>query len=215
MAKTLLITRPEHDCATRYLSTWSEEIIQKGKKKGICVIDLYRDKANRARVVGTLEKTNPKLVVLNGHGSENSVKGHNGEVILKADDKKAVKDKIIYARSCKSAKKLGQKTIADGAKTYLGYEKDFIFTYNTNKISKPLEDKEAALFLEPSNRIPLSLLKNHTAGEANEQSKVLFRKNIEKLLVEGSSSEHYSAITYLYWDMINQVCLGDKEAVLA
>ncbi len=215
MAKTLLITRPEHDCATIYLSKWSKEIIQKAKKKGLCVIDLHRDKANRDRVVGTLEKTNPKLVVLNGHGSENSVKGHKDEVILKIDDKKAIKDKIIYARSCKSAKKLGQKIITNGARAYLGYTEDFIFTYSVNKTSKPLEDKEAALFLEPSNRIPLSLLKNHTAGEANEQSKGLFKKNIEKLLVEGPSSEHYSAISYLYWDMINQVCLGDKEAVLA
>jgi len=31
---------------------------------------LHREKANKERVVGTLEKTNAKLVVFNGHGSD-------------------------------------------------------------------------------------------------------------------------------------------------
>ena len=85
--------------------------------------------------------------------------------------------------------------------------------YSRDKVSKPLEDESATLFLGPSNQIPFSLLKNHCAGEANEKSKALLRKNIEKLLVDGAFSEHYRAIGYLYWDMIHQVCLGDKEAI--
>lgn len=213
MEKSLLITRPEHDYTTCYLSKWSEEIIKEGEKKGINVIDLYREKANRNRVVGILEKRSPKLVILNGHGSEDCVKGHNNEVILGADDGKAVKNKIIYARSCKSAKILGQKAIVHGAQAYLGYNEDFMFMYSPDKVFRPLEDEAAALFLEPSNRLPISLLKNHTAEEANDKSKALFRKNIENLLVEGFSSEHYSAIGFLYWDMINQVCLGNEKAI--
>lgn len=212
MGKSLLITRPEHDETTLYLSKWSEKIIKEAKRKGINVIDLYRDKAIRNRVVGTLEKASPKLVILNGHGSEDCVMGHNNDVILKYDDEKAVKSKIIYARSCKSAKILGQKSIVHGAQTYLGYKEDFMFMYSPDKVFNPLEDEVAALFLEPSSHLPISLLKNYTAGEANNNSKELFRKNIEKLLVEGPSSKHYSAIGFLYWDMIHQVCLGDKEA---
>jgi len=56
MGKTLLITRPEHDAGTRYLSKWSEKIIDIAKDKGINVIDLHREKAGRDRVIGTLEK---------------------------------------------------------------------------------------------------------------------------------------------------------------
>ncbi len=103
---TLLITRPEHDASTYYLSKWSEKIIDKAKDRSIDIIDLHREKANRGRVIGTLEKRCPKLVVLNGHGSDNSVKGHNNEPILKEDDSEAIKDKIFYARSCRSAKSL-------------------------------------------------------------------------------------------------------------
>ena len=40
MPKSLLITRPDHDCTTNYLSKWSKEIIKEGEDKGITVIDL-------------------------------------------------------------------------------------------------------------------------------------------------------------------------------
>jgi len=118
------------------------------------VIDLYRNKANRKRVIGILEKRNPKLVVFNGHGGEDFVAGHDNEVILKNDDEEAVSSKIIFARSCKSAKVLGATAIKRGAIAYLGYKEDFWLVYNILQISRPLEDKTAALFLEPSNYVP-------------------------------------------------------------
>ena len=211
---SLLITRPEHDITTRYLSRWSEKVIKKASRKGIDIIDLCRDKANRKRVIGILEKRNPNWVFLNGHGSDNLVAGHNNEIILKDSDKKAVNLKIIIARSCKSAKGLGRKAIAHGAIAYIGYKEDFWFSYNTAKISRPLEDKTAALFLEPSNHIIISLLKGHSTGHANNKSKALFRRNIEKLLIEGPIAEDYNAIRHLYWDMTHQVCLGNQDATL-
>ena len=92
---TLLITRPEHDPATYCLSKWSEKIIDVAKKKNINVIDLHRGKANRSRVAGTLKKGIAKLVVLNGHGSDSTVHGHDNEIILKEDDGDVVKDKWL------------------------------------------------------------------------------------------------------------------------
>lgn len=84
---------------------------------------------------------------------------------------------------------------------------------NETNIGKPLEDKTAELFLEPSNYIPVSLVKGHTAGDANNRSKKLFRRNIERLVIEGPSSDDYNAIRYLLWDMTHQVCLGDENAI--
>ncbi|MCX5696001.1 MAG: hypothetical protein NTW18_05050 [Candidatus Omnitrophica bacterium] len=208
----LLITRPEHDEATHYLSKWSEQIIDIAQKKNVKVIDLHREKANRNRVIGILEKTGAKLVILNGHGSDISVHGHDNEVILKEDDNKAIKGKIIYARSCNSAKKLGQNCITQGALAYLGYKEEFIVASNSTNIRRPLEDKTAELFLEPSNHIPIALLKGHTTGDANNRSKDLFKKNIGNLVIEGPSSYNYFAIRYLLWDMSHQVCLGDEGA---
>jgi len=212
MKGSLLITRPEHEPAMCYLSRWSEKIIKEAKEKGVNVIDLYRNKANRKRVLGILEKRNPKLVVFNGHGGEDFVAGHDNEVILKNDDEEAVNSKIIFARSCKSAKVLGETAIKKGAIAYLGYKEDFWLVYTKEKIFKPLEDKTAELFLEPSNYVPIALLKGHSTGEADNKSKNLFRKNIEKLIIEGPSSDDYYAIRYLLWDMTHQVCLGSQAA---
>ena len=207
----LLITRPEHDVTTHYLSRWSKKIIEKAKSKGMDIIDLWREKANRKRVIGILEKRDIKIVFLNGHGKDDCVAGHDNEIILNDGDKKAVNSKIIFARSCKSAKVLGKKAIIQGALAYLGYTDDFIFFYTPEKISQPLEDKTAALFLEPSNHIIIALLKGHSTGDADKKAKELFRKNMKELLIKGPSSDDYYAVKGLYWDMIHQVCLGDRN----
>jgi len=212
MGKSLLITRPEYDETTYYLSQWSKEIIEEAKRKGIGIIDLYRDKANRKRVIGILEKRNPELVFLNGHGGEDFVAGHDNEIILKDGDEKSLRFKIICARACKSAKVLGEKSIHCGAVSYLGYKEDFVFWYDPASISKPLKDKTAKLFLEPSNYLILPLLKDHSTGDADKKAKSLFRKNIRELLIKGPSVEEYYFIRSLYWDMINQVCLGRNDA---
>jgi hypothetical protein len=214
MDKTLLITRPEYEAPTLYLSKWSEDIIKEAETKGFKVIDLRRDKANKKRVVGTLEKTNAKFVVFNGHGNDAVIYGQDNEAILEMSDTKAVKNKIIYARACRAASILGNNAIASGAISFLGYTEDFIFFRNINNERKPLEDKTAKQFLEPSNYLPISLLKGHTTGEANNRSKNLFRKNIEKLIVAGPTSSDYQTIRGLLWNMQHQVCLGDKSATL-
>lgn len=212
MARALLISRPEHDEPTHYLSKWSQQIIDMAKQRKVGVIDLHREKANRNRVIGTLEKTAAKLVVFNGHGNDNCIHGHNDEIILKGNDNTAMQGKIIYARSCKSAKNLGENSIRGGAIAYLGYKEDFIVATNSTNVRNPLKDKTAALFLEPSNYIPISLLKGHTVNEADNKSKNKFKSNIGNLIIKGPDSDDYYAIRYLLWDMNHQVCLGNKNA---
>jgi hypothetical protein len=51
---------------------------------------------------------------------------------------------------------------------------DFIFCHDLDKISRPLEDKTAKLFLEPSNQVAISLLKGNTSGRSSERSKIFF-----------------------------------------
>ncbi len=56
MAK-IIITRPEHDPLTRYLSHWSTKIIESAEKKGNNVIDLRGKKANKKELEGRIKKT--------------------------------------------------------------------------------------------------------------------------------------------------------------
>jgi len=211
MNKALLITRPEHEPATRYLSRWSKEILEQAEKKGFRIIDLHRKKAERKRFIGTLKKSNPSLVFLNGHGNDKYVTGHQNEIILQMTDKKEVEDKIIIARSCNSAKTLGPRTLHHGAIAFLGYQEKF-FLATEDKLSHPLEDKTAFLFLKPSNQLAISLLKGNTTSEANKKSKNLYKKNIAKILIKGSLHDNYRDIPFLVWNMKHQVCLGNQGA---
>lgn len=213
MNKMLLITRPNHDITTHYLFVWSSLIIKEAQKKNVQVLALDKQKANKKEVESRLAKMMPKLVVFNGHGDVDCITGYaNKEIIKAGDNEKFLKLKIIYAVSCKSAATLGPKSIKSGALSYIGYTQDFIFCYDEHKISKPLNDKIAKWFLEPSNQTAISLLKENSAENSSLNSKKFFARNIQKLLSSKDLPESALYAKYLWWNMKHQVCLGDKSA---
>ncbi len=213
MDKTLLTTRPKHDSTVHYLFYWSKEVIKLAEEKGIKVWNLEGERANRKEVESILKKRKPSLVFLNGHGNDGVVAGHNNEVLIEAGENEDVLDsKIVYALSCKSGKKLGPESIKKGATVYMGYDDDFIFIADPNKISDPLSDKIAGLFLEASNQIIISLIKGHSAKDCHERSKRIFARNAAKVATGGS--KEYLLASYLLWNAQHQVCLGNQNATL-
>jgi hypothetical protein len=200
----MIITRPEHEPATRYLSCWSGYIIEAAIKKNIDVTDLRREKAVRKELEGRL------LVILNGHGSDECVLGHNDkELINIKSNGDLLKGRVTYAVSCNSAKLLG-KYCADTNTAYIGYNEKFVFNAEARHLSHPLEDKRAARFLQSSNQVSLSLIKGHTAKESSDNSKSLFRDQIRELLPSANNdpSAREDAAD-LFWDMNHQVCEGN------
>lgn len=215
MARHLLITRPEHDYATRYLSAWSEKLFDLIKSKGYLIIDLHRERANRKEIESVLSKRNPDLVIINGHGGDDAVAGHDNNLLIKAGDNSfLLSNKITYAISCRSARVLG-KEIAQNAETaYIGYQDDFILLYLEKYRTRPAEDKLAGFFLDPSNLVMTTLLKGHITKEAVLRARQEFLRNIQKLLTSKTSSDKYSALRYLVWDMRNLTFCGDKNKKL-
>ena len=94
---SIIITLPEHDLTTRYLSCWSKQIIELAKKKGLEIFELKKEKANKKEVIGRIKKLNPSLVVLNGHGNDHSVSGHDNKVILQVGaNEEVLSSRITY-----------------------------------------------------------------------------------------------------------------------
>lgn len=210
MNKILLITRPKHDATVYYLFHWAKKIIELAKSKSISVLDLDEKRANCKEVSSMLQKKEPLLVFLNGHGDDGCVMGHDNEILIAVGkNEQLLISKIIYSLSCRSGKKLGFKSVQIGASAYIGYDDDFIFVIDENKLRAPLEDNVAQLFLESSNQVMISIIKGHTVGNSHERSKRNFRKSILK--VASSESHNNYLIPYLIWDMQHQVCLGDKN----
>lgn len=214
MAKKILITRPNHDITTNYLCFWTEPVITLVKNKGLTFYDLLGPKASRKNFVSYLENT-PDFVFINGHGSENLITGDKNEIIL---DKENVsftsKIKIVYARSCQAAKILGELLIKNGVLTFIGYTKNFVFLREKSKISHPLDDRFAKLFLEPSNLVATTIIKGHNVLEAQNRSLMAMRKNLDHLLSSNATFEEKNATPYLWSNMNCQVLIGGKGTKL-
>lgn len=209
----ILITRPNYDITTRYLFAWSGKIIEKAAEKGIKVLNLEKTKANKKEFESRLSKMDPNLILLNGHGDINCVTGHGHEVLLEGGKNEHIlRDKIIYALSCKSAAELGPKSIIAGAKCYIGYDDDFIFLYDEHKIGHPIDDELAKLFLEPSNQVAISLIKGNNCKEATKRSRGYFVRNLQRVLSSDAPPETSPCATYLWWDIQHQVCLGEGDS---
>lgn len=208
----LLVTRPRHEITTNYLYYFAGEVIKQVKNK-IKIYDLSDRRANCQEFESIINKTKPGIIFLNGHGNDENVGGINNETILGIDKNEQITAKtIIYALSCSSAKTLGKSCVDKGARSYIGYNDVFVFSYEESKISKPLQDETAKQFLGPSNTLILSLLKGHTAKYSHERSKAHFAANIKNLLTSTSPQTDKTYIPWLIWDMNCQVCIGDGEA---
>ena len=211
MNKIYLVTRPEHDDTTYYLSKWSKESINMAEEHNIKILDLQGKKANKKEVESRLRKFSPQLVVFNGHGDENTVSGHkNQPVIIAGDNESVLKEKMVFAISCRSAKNLGPMSVKKGAVCYAGYMDDFIFFYDPEHITRPLADKTARLFLEPQQKFIESLLKGNTIDESLTRTKKAMMDNMTQLLASDSGDAYLAK--YLWWNVKNLVAHGDKNA---
>lgn len=211
----LLTTRPQHDITTKYLSCWAGEIIHFADKKNFEVCDLAKEKANKIEFEGRVKKLKPDAIFLNGHGNDDCVTGHDNIELVKADSNHSIlNNKITYALACNSAKVLGLKVAQDKNATYIGYLDEFIFVGDKKYISKPLDDPKARPFMEASNQVMISLLKGHSAKNASEKSKNKFKDHYAILAASNADHDSLQSAQCLWWNMRNQVCLGNEEAKL-
>lgn len=210
MTSTLLITRPNHDIGTNYLFYWSRYVIV--SPMGFKILDLKGTKANKKNLISYIKKHQPSIVFFNGHGSENTISGHNNETLIetnKNDD--ILAGAIVYARCCDAAKSLGLNCIRKGTVAFIGYKRKYILGYSPSCISRPLQDPVAKLFLEPSNLIPISLLKGNTVKMAYKKSQRAMLKNTQFMAISALDAQR-DAAPYLWANRKCQILIGDQTA---
>lgn len=212
----MVVTRPNHDVTTQYLCAWSIDVITEAKKHSVTVVDLLGKRATRREFTSVVTKIHPSLILVNGHGNERMVTGYDNEpLVVEGENESILHGVIVYARSCQSARRLGPACVRKGTIAYIGYTEDFVFFIDETKITRPREDTTAKHFLEPSNHIVMSLLKGHTAGQAQMKSKNMSMHTIQTLMTSETLKEEKELIPYLRWNLIHQVCLGDENACVS
>lgn len=207
-----LITRPNHDKVTSYLFHWSNEIIDSDYPEQVYFLDLKGKEANRNKVESYLKKQNPRVVLFNGHGSDSIICGFKDEILIDKKNEELLKGKIVYSLSCSSANGLGVSATKKGADAFIGYKNSFMIYTDAEREATPLKDSIAAAFLNPSNRVSISLLKGNTAKEASDKSKEESKKEIKKFFVSNAFEGSERIAVALLWNMNNQVVLGNEEA---
>ena len=211
----LIVTRPYYDDATKYISSWAEDVILFARTKRVDVVDLEKGKANRKDFESRVKKLQPRLIFLNGHGTDDCVCGQDEEVLVKAGENHDIlQGKITYAVSCSSGKKLGPEVAKDSNSTFIGYEKEFILIGNVKYKGKLNDDPIAKPFMESSNLVMFSLLKGNVAKESSDRSKAKFEEHVLKLSSSEADFDTLRAMQALRWNARHQVCLGNQNASL-
>jgi len=208
-----LITLPNHDKVTCYLFAWSREILEEVYPTDIEFLRIEAEDVTLEKVESYLKKQNPRVVLFNGHGSYSLICGFKDQpIIASGKNEGLLKDKIVYSLSCSSAKKLGVDAVEKGAEAFIGYNQDFVMFTDSDREATPLKDRVAESFMQPSNRLSISLLKGKSASESSNKSKEYFKREIRKYLTGESIEGSEQIVRGLLWDMINQVVLGNPEA---
>src|SRR3989338_2530218 len=210
MKKGLLITLPRHETVTEYLAHFSKEITVESKRQNIPCKEIIGEDVNKANFQKLVRSTNYKLLVLNGHVTEDTIRGHKDEIIVgKGINEELLNKRITYARACDAATSLGKNLIKeDNEGCFIGYELPFQFYRDATWELNPAKDKIAPLFLEPSNKIPISILKGKSTLEAHENSKRQMLKNITKVL-RNPNNDSLPIAEALWNNYEGQVLLGN------
>jgi hypothetical protein len=211
----ILVTSPEYELPTRFVSKWASKVVKFAQTKGHSVSELKKEKARRATVESYLIRTRPRLVMFNGHGGPDCIYGQDDEVLIKAgENEQLLANTITYCVACESNLDLGPKAVAAGATAFIGYSRPFVFFADEEFRTRPLDDTRAANFFESSNQVMTSLLKNHTVSESVEHSKESSRKKIQSLLTSNATSDDLLDAQALRWNMIGLGISGDMSAVV-
>lgn len=213
MEKGVIITLPRHDDVTEYLSLYSYQIEENAKANGINFKKIEDAKANKKEFERVAEKLKYKVVIFNGHGSAEVIGGYKNEPIIKLGDNDSIlKERIVYARSCHAASALGVECAKNNKEgCFVGYDRPFQFYINNLWTGNPLKDNTARLFLEPSNLVPISIIKGNSANFADKNSKKGMLKNIKRIL-KNKDNESFLIAEALWNNYEGQVVLGNKEA---
>ncbi|MBQ3261257.1 hypothetical protein IJH29_01210 [Candidatus Saccharibacteria bacterium] len=202
----ILISNPETDAFTRYLLFWSNNLIKNiGSRHEI--IQLKKTRANRENFEGILHKKSVDIVLLNGHGGDNLILGHDEKPMVDSKNASCLAGKIVHAMSCSSAKTLGPISIKLGAKAYVGYKEPYLAPRMDDKIADPLKDKTVSLFLNPAFIAQKALTDGKTPREAIKLAKNAYNRSIVSALTSPVQSDDDQFVGLLCWDRDNLVAV--------
>ena len=195
---SILITRPDHDPATREGHKWFAKVLEFAlEKEEFSVYDLEGSGASEYNFTNFIKQYDPLYITGIGHGNAQEYTGWQNKTLLKVGYNEILcKDRVIYLLSCSTGKQLGQSLINNGALAYLGYKEDFVLFLG----------KEGEGFGNASNQISFSLITGKNSLEAMEDSIKVWNQNIEN--ADPNTALGRAIIKWSLWDRDALIHLG-------
>lgn len=217
--KSILFTRPNYDPSTACLYYFSQKLIEQIKEAGeYNIINLEKEMVDKENFEKAIKKTNPRLIVLNGHGFKYAVCGHDDTEILNRSNIYLLDSRIAYAVACDSTEELGKIAINEGnADAYIGYEANFMVVIEPSRSSTPSKDKNLKVFIKPYATLILSLISGFTVEKSIDETKKVLISLIREYGVYGIRDKFGDAplIRFaLYWDLTFLRGYGDLSSVV-
>lgn len=219
MMRVLLVVNASYgndsDNVTGYLYTWCEKILDYlHEKKYVKYLELNGSRAIKKELAKLIETEKPKLLIFNGHGEEDSIKGFEREILIRYDyNEDLLKGKIVHAMSCEAGRKLGPRCISIGTIAYIGYSQKFkLPCENRSNPEDQLKDPYAGFILDPAFEAVLALSQGATVQEAYERSQTKYKQMLGLLVTHTSTTLNTVVASQLYHNLKYQVCLGDPVA---
>jgi hypothetical protein len=216
---TILIVCCPHDQPTVYgyfyLRQLLTPILTKNNHKVV-----FLKSANLQNFRYALEKYNPDLVILNGHGGYKALKGCNENVILGVksydpifeakivlDNAYWMRNRIVYLFTCNTGKELALKLAQHGALAVAAYTSSFFFL---SEDSHPPTDRKAYPFFYSALQLPLKLAEGYNFADACAATKKAFRHHVE----QAEAQKDELVAKYLWHNLTNFVAYGNMNARL-
>jgi len=216
----ILIISNSETSTTFYGHFYLSRFADYARNKGFGVVHL--ENAILADLQTALIETNPRLVILNGHGGEYGVLGQDRHVIAGVecafDEELGLtiyrsnvnwfRDRIVFLLCCYSGEVLGKKLVEEGgAEAVVGWTKPFFFIGES--ILSPPEDSKARPFFKP----PIHFLKLLLDGFTVKES---FNAMIKQFHTEATKwrSRDIDVYKFLLYDAKHAVLHGYADATL-
>ncbi len=208
----ILVVRNNYDPITYYMYEWSKPVIELAESRGIKVDCVDGSKVVKSEIESRMKKINPSFIFLNGHGDSRNFCGYEYEVVIGMDNASILKDKIVFARACNCADKLGNEAVKrHGCISFIGYQFEFINVRQTDVEIHPSRDTLSGPIWESSNAVPRGLIKGATVSESVESSHKKANTEISRLMF----SSEFGAVQAIMAIIVNDEGLvyhGDGDA---
>lgn len=130
----ILVRTKQSGDPTEISYQWAESVKQQFLRNNWNVIDMSITDAVQTKVEKVLAKSKSTVFLFYGHGGPDKMIGQNGQPVIDLSNLELLKNHIVYAVACWTARILGVKSV-NIARCYEGYDKELVVFFKEPFVS--------------------------------------------------------------------------------